>query len=289
MSTELLDPMHIYYSIEQLQAYLNVERKKNSSIGFVPTMGALHNGHLSLIAKSRELANVTICSIFVNPTQFNNVEDLKKYPRTLEKDSKLLKDSECDVLFLPELSEMYPTGKATKHFNFGNIELVMEGKHRPGHFNGVGTIVSKFFDIVNPDFAFFGEKDYQQLAIISRLTEIENYSVKIVPCAVSRAEDGLALSSRNARLTTLQREAAPIIYKSILKAKKLVTSHSPIEIERIVQKEIEKNLELKVEYIEICDDKTLEKATEWLENKTYRIFIASFCGDVRLIDNEQLN
>ena len=289
MSTELLDPMLIYSSIGELQTFLNEHKKKNNSIGFVPTMGALHDGHLSLIEKSKELANVTVCSIFVNPTQFNNPKDLEKYPRTLENDTKLLQDVNCDVLFLPEASEIYPQEEALEVFDFGDIEHVMEGKYRPGHFNGVGQIISKFFDIIHPDYAFFGEKDFQQLAIINRLVELKKYSVKIIPCSISRADDGLALSSRNARLNENQRAIAPIIYQTIAMAKRLRGTSSPQEIEEKVRNEIHKSSEFTVEYVEICDDKSLNRAQDWSENKTYRIFIAAFCGDVRLIDNELLN
>jgi len=289
LSTELLDPMRIYYTIEQLQTFLNKERKKNSSIGFVPTMGALHVGHLSLIEKSQDLANVTVCTIFINPTQFNNQKDLEKYPRTLENDIKLLKGVNCDVLFLPESSEIYPQDESLEVFDFGDIEHLMEGMHRPGHFNGVGLIISKFIDILNPHYAFFGEKDYQQLAIINRLVEIKNYTVKIIPCSISRAKDGLALSSRNARLSENQRAIAPKIYQAISMAKHLKNNSSPKELEKIVRYEIEKSPELRVEYVEICDDRKLQRAQEWSETKTFRIFVAAFCGDVRLIDNEQLN
>lgn len=289
MSTELLDPMLIYYSIRQLQSFLNEQRNKNSSIGFVPTMGALHAGHLSLIEKSKELANVTVCSIFVNPTQFNNPKDLEKYPRTIENDTKLLQEVNCDVLFLPEASDIYPKKETLEVFDFGDIEHVMEGKHRPGHFNGVGQVISRFFDIIHPDYAFFGEKDFQQLAIINRLVELKDYSVKIVPCIIARANDGLALSSRNARLNERQRAIATIIHQAITKAKQLRSTSSPSELEKMVFNEIDKSPEFTVEYVEICDDKHLQRAQDWSENNTYRIFIAAFCGDVRLIDNEQLN
>lgn len=289
MSTELLDPMLIYYSIAQLQASLEEERRKNNSIGFVPTMGALHSGHLSLIEKSKGLAKVTICTIFVNPTQFNNQSDLEKYPRTTENDIKLLQDAQCDVLFMPEVAEIYPKNKPLETFNFGDIEHVMEGKHRPGHFNGVGQIISKFIDIIHPDYAFFGEKDFQQLAIVKRLVEIKNYTVKIIPCPIARAEDGLALSSRNNRLDEHQRSAASIIYQAISFAKKNRDKHTPSELEKLVKEQIDQNPEFRVEYVEIADDWHLKRVVNWDENCTYRIFIAAFCGEVRLIDNEQLN
>lgn len=289
MSAELLDLMLIYYSIGQLQAFLEEERIKNSSIGFVPTMGALHSGHITLIEKSKELANVTICTIFVNPTQFNNQSDLEKYPRTTDNDIKLLQDVECDVLFMPEASDIYPENEALETFNFGDIEHVMEGKHRPGHFNGVGQIISKFVEIMNPDYAFFGEKDFQQLAIVNRLVEIKKYSVKIIPCSIARAEDGLALSSRNKRLNERQRRAASIIHQAISFAKNNQGKHTPRELEKIVWKQINDSPEFTVEYVEIADDKHLKSAINWIENCTYRIFIAAFCGEVRLIDNEQLN
>ncbi len=289
MSVELLDLMLIFYTIGQLQTFLNREQIKNSSIGIVPTMGALHEGHLTLIAKSKKLANVTICTIFVNPTQFNNQQDLEKYPRTLDNDTKLLEGVECDVLFMPKASEIYPENKQLETFDFGEIATVMEGKHRPGHFNGVGQIISKFVEIINPDFAFFGEKDFQQLAIINRLVEIKKYSVKIIPCAIARADDGLALSSRNKRLSTHQKRIATKIHRAMELAKKIQTNHSPQELEKIVWNEIDKSPGLTVEYVEIGDDKLLSRATHWAKNRTYRIFIAAFCGDVRLIDNEQLN
>lgn len=289
LSVELHSLMLIYYSIEDLQEWLNTQRNNGKSIGLVPTMGALHEGHLSLIAKSKRDTDLTVCSIFVNPTQFNNLSDLENYPRTLEHDSVMLKQANCDVLFVPKVQEMYPEGQHSEDFNFGKLEHIMEGKHRPGHFNGVGTIVSKLFDIVAPDSAFFGEKDYQQLEVIKSLVDIKNYSIKIVACPIERAKDGLALSSRNARLSAPQRKAAPLIYRAIFQAKNGFSDITPKNLEARIASEINSNPELEVEYVEIYAIEPLERAHKWEDKKTYRVFVSAFCGDVRLIDNDQLN
>lgn len=289
MCSELHGFMLIYYTIESLRAKLSEFRAQNQSLGFVPTMGALHQGHLSLIAECQKKTKVSICSIFVNPTQFNNTNDLAKYPVDLERDIDLLKSAGCDILFAPSAAEMYPNGPESNHFDFGKIERVMEGEHRPGHFNGVGTVVGKFFEIIEPDIAFFGEKDFQQLAIINKLVELKNYDVEIAGCPILREPDGLAMSSRNVRLTKEQRKAAPTIFKSLQFAKYNYRSFTPNTLKEKVQELINIEDELNVEHVEIRTADNLSEVVEWPVNTDFRIFVAVFAGEIRLIDNEQLN
>jgi len=278
--------MLIYHSRESIEEFLAAKRAENKSVGFVPTMGALHSGHLSLIDFSMAENDLTVCSIFVNPTQFNNPNDLSKYPRTIEQDIDKLKKNNCDIVFLPENKDIYPEGLKSESFDFGPLETVMEGEHRPGHFNGVGTVVSRFFDILKPNRAYFGEKDYQQYAIINKLAEIKNYNIEIVPCPILREKDGLAMSSRNVRLTADERNAAPIIHRALTLAKENKESLNVHDLKLFVTEIVDKSPHLKVEYVEIANATTLEKATHFTDNVSNRIFIAVFAGNVRLIDNE---
>ena len=212
--------MRITHTITELNNAINQLRTGNLNIGFVPTMGALHQGHLSLIDEAKEKTDIIITSIFVNPTQFDNKEDLVKYPNTIESDIKLLeKQAKCDILFCPNANEMYQDSISSDHYDFGGIENQMEGKFRKGHFDGVATIVKKFFEIVNPDFAFFGEKDFQQLEIVKKMVEIEKLNIQIIGCPIFREKDGLAMSSRNIRLNESQRNDAPTIYKILKQVK----------------------------------------------------------------------
>lgn len=271
-----------------MQAFSSFQRKKGESLGFVPTMGALHKGHLELVKKAVKENDVVVCSIFVNPIQFNNPDDLKKYPRTFEKDLALLKDQGCDVIFYPSVEEMYP-GPVTKIYNFGNLEKVMEGKYRPGHFNGVAVVVKKLFDIVMPHRSYFGEKDFQQLAIIKALVKIENMDVEIVPCPIVREDDGLAMSSRNVRLSQEQRNHAPHIYETLVKARNMFPVYSISEVKRMVAAAIEKEPFMELEYFEISDTETLEPIMENIPGKPVIGCIAVHMGNVRLIDNMVFN
>ena len=274
-----------FQQIDELKVALQVARKAHKTIGFVPTMGALHEGHLELIKKAISENDICVCSIFVNPIQFNNPSDLKKYPRDLEKDYKLLESVGCQMVFVPSSDEMYPEPDLTQ-FNFGHLDKVLEGKFRPGHFNGVAIVVKKLFQIVEPDRAYFGEKDFQQLAIINKLVEIENLGLKIIPCPIIREKDGLAMSSRNVRLTAEERLLAPRIYKSLLSIKQNFKSeHSAIIIKNSI-KELNEIDGMKVEYLEIVNAKTLQPISKTEENKGgITALIATFLGKVRLIDN----
>jgi len=261
---------------------------KADSLGFVPTMGALHKGHLSLVQQSVAENTHTVVSIFVNPTQFNDPKDLERYPRTLESDLKLLEPSGCYIVFAPNAQEVYPETDLRK-FNFGKLETVMEGKHRPGHFNGVAQVVSRLFDMVKPDKAYFGLKDFQQLAIIKSMAKQLHLPVEIVPCAIIREKSGLAMSSRNALLTKEQRENAAVISATLEKAKELMGQKSVQQLTEWVVDCINQNPFLDVEYFEIVDDEQLQAVKNWDEQKTKVACIAAFCGKIRLIDNIVLN
>ncbi len=275
--------MKIINTIKNTKEYLKNIRLQNLSIGFVPTMGALHEGHLELIRKAKRENDFVVCSIFVNPIQFNNREDLEKYPRNLENDISELEKTGCDLLFSPSVKEMYPAPVKTK-YDFGDLEKVMEGKHRPGHFNGVAIVVKKLFEIIKPDKSYFGEKDYQQLVIIHALVKKYKIPVEIVPCATVREPDGLAKSSRNKRLTPEERKIAPVIYQ-ILKEVKNKAGKTPInELNKWVEQQINNCKGMKLEYFEIVDKKTLQPIERW-ENKDCIACIALFLGKVRLIDN----
>ena len=276
--------MLVFEKIKEATSFLQSKKKSGQKIGFVPTMGALHQGHLELMKKAKKENDLLVVSIFVNPIQFNNPSDLEKYPRDLEKDKALLEEVGCDVLFVPEVSEMYPE-KVTKQFNFGNLEKVMEGAFRPGHFNGVAVVVEKLFDIVKPDKAYFGEKDFQQLAIIQRMVELEKLPLQIVPCQTIREKDGLAMSSRNERLTKAERKIAPFIAQILTEAKSKMSSLSPNEIRLLVENKFRDQPEFELEYFEIADDKTLQPTFNWSESQGIVGFIAAYLGKVRLIDN----
>ena len=289
--------MQVFESIKALQEQLfNLE--KNKSVGFVPTMGALHKGHLALIKQAINENDFIVVSIFVNPTQFDNKADLDNYPITLDADLKLLKNVGCDFVFTPSVSEIYSGNITSKHFNYGGIEHEMEGKFRDGHFDGVGTIVNKLFDIVKPNKAYFGEKDFQQLQIIKKLVEIEEKDIEIIGCDIFREKDGLAMSSRNTRLTPEFRKAAPFIYKTIKKAKKKFGTKSANKVTKWVEKKFKKHPILKLEYFVIANESSLKTLDEKNEDRKerkkkrkhqdYRAFIAVFAGEIRLIDNIHL-
>jgi pantoate--beta-alanine ligase len=270
--------------IADLKTIVNRKRSDGSIIGFVPTMGALHQGHISLVEKAGEVSDFVIVSIFVNPTQFNNREDLDRYPRVLDTDLTLLENTACNLVFAPEVDEMYPEPD-TRSFHFGYIEQVMEGKFRPGHFNGVAQVVSKLFDAVNPDKAFFGLKDYQQLAIINQLVASYKYPVEIVPCPIIREPDGLAMSSRNMLLEPEQRHNASLISKTLFEATNKVSEMNVDELKKWVLETINANPFFETEYFEIVDFNTMEPINNWGQKVNKIACIAVHCGKVRLIDN----
>ena len=261
-----------------------------TTIGFVPTMGALHEGHLSLVENSLKENSITVVSIFVNPTQFNNPEDLEKYPKNLESDLEKLKSvSDNIIIFAPNVDDIYEGTTISKHFNFDGLENQMEGKFRPGHFDGVGTIVKRLFEIVKPTNAYFGEKDFQQLQIIKKLVEKENLPINIVSCPIFREKNGLAMSSRNERLSPNERESAAIIYKIILEVKSKFNSESISDIKSWVEHVFENQINFKLDYFEIADEATLLPCEDKTDTKKYRAFIAVFVNNIRLIDTVSLN
>jgi len=276
--------MIIIHTINELKALLANERNAGKTIGFVPTMGALHDGHLSLVKQCKSENGVCVVSIFVNPTQFNDKNDLQTYPRTLKKDCELLEPTGCDCVFAPSDDEMYPEPD-TRVFDFGPITEVMEGRHRPGHFNGVAQIVSKLFDIVGPDNAYFGEKDFQQIAVIRAMVKQLNMRVNLVACPIIREDDGLAMSSRNTRLTSEQRQFAPVIARTLKESLTFAPSKSVHDVKSWVINTLNDTPNLCVEYYEIVDGDTLQSIADWDEAKSPTGCIAVFCGDVRLIDN----
>jgi pantoate--beta-alanine ligase len=277
--------MEIFKQIAPLKAFLNELKHQRKSIGLVPTMGALHRGHLSLIAASKAQNDITVATIYVNPTQFNNADDLKKYPRTLDKDTQLLQEVRCDVVFCPEDQEMYPN-KASLKLDFGHLDQVMEGKFRPGHFSGVGIVVSKLFHIVEPDNAYFGQKDWQQFAVISELCEQLKFNLNLQSIPTLREHDGLALSSRNQRLTTQQREHAGVFFNALLMAKELFNSSQGLsEVRKKVMETVEAVPGFSLEYFEVADSKNLKLLENVSDAEQPIICIAGYAGDVRLIDN----
>ncbi len=277
--------MHIFNTIAETQTYLKSQKRVSKTIGFVPTMGALHAGHVSLLKRAKIENDIAVCSIFVNPTQFNNPEDLKKYPRTLERDCELLLPAGCDVVFAPSAEEMYPSLPQLK-MDFGSLETVMEGKFRPGHFNGVGIVVGKLFNIVKPDKAYFGLKDLQQVAVIRRMVKDLSFDVEIVPCPTLRETDGLAMSSRNTRLSAEARILAPQIYKILNLAKeKLQAGASVSEMQVVVNEHFSNFPAFEPEYFEAADFDTLQPIEAQIAEGKTALCIAAFLGGVRLIDN----
>lgn len=277
--------MNIFTKKNELKTYLN-SLSKSKKIGFVPTMGALHQGHLSLLSESLKNNDLTVLSIFVNPTQFNNSEDLEKYPRTLEKDIDLVKKLSKDILiFSPSIEEIYEGNTTSNSYHYDGLENQMEGKQRPGHFDGVGTILTKLFTIIQPYQAYFGEKDFQQLQIVKKLVKNYNIPVIINGCPIHRETNGLAMSSRNERLSKEAREEAAIIFKILNEARIFFQNHSSTETITLVENEFSKHSNFKLEYFEIADEETLLPCITKEDNKEYRGFIAVFIEDIRLIDN----
>ena len=279
--------MKVLKSKKTLIDYVERQREMGKKIGFAPTMGALHEGHLSLYKAAKKENDEVISSIFVNPTQFNNPDDFQKYPKTLEKDLELLEKAGVEAVYVPNIEEMYPDGLNSKKYDFDGLENEMEGKYRPGHFDGVGTIVEELFRQVQPHNAYFGEKDYQQLAIIKKMVEKTKLPVKIHGVPTLREEDGLAMSSRNVRLTETQRKEATIIYETLTKVKEWF---KVISLEEIKQKvtDIFRNSNFELEYFVIADEEMLKEANAIDENKEYRAFIVAYADTVRLIDNMHL-
>jgi len=278
--------MNIITTKSELSAFLQQYRNQGKTIGFVPTMGALHEGHLSLVAKSTTCCDITVVSVFVNPTQFNDKNDLANYPRCVEKDCALLEKAGCTAVFTPNVEEMYPEPD-TRQFSFGNLDKVMEGEHRPGHFNGVAQIVSKLFDVVNPDKAFFGLKDFQQVAIIKDMVKQLKLKVEIIPCPIIRESDGLAKSSRNLLLEPEYRAIAPKIHQTLTDAVKQKKSKSPAQICQWITDTIDATNLLKTEYVQIVDFETLQPIASF-ENQKAIICIAVWAGKIRLIDNQEI-
>lgn len=281
--------MLIFKTVVELQQFLL--SCANKTIGFVPTMGALHQGHISLMAKAIEENDLMVCSIFVNPTQFNNKEDLEKYPRHTDKDIALIQHAFTDdaklIIFLPDVTEIYPN-TIEKNYDFGNLSLVMEAQHRPGHFDGVGMVLERFFDIIKPTKAYFGEKDFQQLAVVRNLVKQLKLPVQIIGCPIVREVNGLAMSSRNERLTTEQKEQAANIYKFLENTKQQAKTLTMNEVKNNFIRSIKNIPALQLEYFEIADGNTLLSINKWEETSYCVAFVAVFVGNVRLIDNVTL-
>lgn len=273
---------------QELSDYTFKIKENGEKIGFAPTMGALHEGHLSLYEKARKENDIVISSIFVNPTQFNNPEDLEKYPRTIEKDIELLQQTQnVDAVYIPQIEDIYSNGLERKNYDFEGLENEMEGKFRPGHFDGVGTVVEELFRQVQPNNAYFGEKDFQQLMIIKKLVEKLSLPINIIGMPIYREKNGLAMSSRNMRLTTEQRETAKIIFETLVKVKDLFHQQTLDEIHQFVENTFN-NSDFELEYFIIANEKTLREISEIKSGETYRAFIVVVIDGVRLIDNIQL-
>jgi pantoate--beta-alanine ligase len=277
--------MQIFREIAPLKAFLVEKRRSYQTIGFVPTMGALHQGHLSLIHASKNENAITVCSIFVNPAQFNNPADLQKYPRTPDTDAAMLEKAGCDVLFVPSTHDMYEAESMVR-FDFGQLDKVMEGRFRPGHFSGVALVVAKLFNIVEPDHGYFGQKDWQQFAIIRQLVQELKFNVKLRSVPTEREPDGLAMSSRNTRLTTDQRKKAIVLHQALTQACTMLKSGATIEEAKLsIQKLFQVDPETKLEYFEVADSENLKLLISVEESTTPILCIAAFLGEVRLIDN----
>jgi pantoate--beta-alanine ligase len=281
----------VYTTKQEIQAVINVLKTQNKSIGFVATMGALHQGHMALVKTALSQNDIAVVSIFVNPTQFNNQEDLDKYPRTLERDTALLKTVSKDkiVVFAPTVETIYNGNTISENFDFDGLEHEMEGKFREGHFDGVGTIVKRLLEIIQPDKAYFGEKDFQQLQIIKKLAEKHNIPSEIIGCKIHRETSGLAMSSRNERLKETYKNESPFIHKTLKAAKAKFGIKSANKVIEWVIKQFAKNELLELEYFIIADEQTLKPIKRKSNKKTYRAFIAVYADDIRLIDNIALN
>lgn len=276
--------MKVLRTVRELQDTMASHRSQGHTIGLVPTMGALHQGHLSLMKRARTDNDIVVASVFVNPTQFNNPDDLRTYPRTEEADVKALTSAGVDYAFIPSVEEIYPEPD-TRVFDLGPVAEVMEGAMRPGHFNGVAQIVSKLFAMVGPTRAYFGEKDYQQIAVIRRMVELEGFDLQIIACPIMRHDDGLAMSSRNVRLTPEQRSIAPTIHRVLSQSLAMVPEKSVDEVKRFVTETLDATAHLKTEYYEIVDGFTMQPINKWTDTSLPVGCATVYCGDVRLIDN----
>lgn len=277
--------MLITKTIDETRAQVELGIAKGLKIGFVPTMGALHQGHISLITKAKTENDLVVASIFVNPTQFNDPSDLTNYPKTPEQDHSILKKNGCDILFEPSADEIYESSYVPPSFDFGSLEQTMEGAHRPGHFKGVAMVVYRLFQIIPAHRAYFGEKDFQQLAIIRKMVEDQKLPIQIIACPTIREADGLAMSSRNIRLTDQERKLAPVIFESLMECNKLINSIGVSELKKAVSKKIEGTGVFKTEYVEIADAQTLQPIEEETQQRQMRVFIAAKASKTRLIDN----
>lgn len=276
--------MRVVKTISELKSLNSGYKQENKTVGLVPTMGALHAGHKSLVDRARKENDIVVVSVFVNPTQFNNKQDLATYPRTEERDCALLEAAGCDVVFMPAVEEVYPEPD-NRQFDLGAVAEVMEGAHRPGHFNGVAQIVSKLFGFVEPDRAYFGEKDFQQIAVIRKMVQLEGFKLQIVACPIKREDDGLALSSRNVRLTAEQRQLAPNIYRVLKESCNFAKSHTVAETEKFVVDSLNALPQMEVEYYSIVDALTMQPVSDWADADSITGCITVYCGEVRLIDN----
>lgn len=276
--------MRVVKTISELKSLISGYKQENKTVGLVPTMGALHAGHKSLVDRARKENDIVVVSVFVNPTQFNNKQDLATYPRTEERDCALLEAAGCDVVFMPAVEEVYPEPD-NRQFDLGAVAEVMEGAHRPGHFNGVAQIVSKLFGFVEPDRAYFGEKDFQQIAVIRKMVQLEGFKLQIVACPIKREDDGLALSSRNVRLTAEQRQLAPNIYRVLKESCNFAKSHTVAETEKFVVDSLNALPHMEVEYYSIVDALTMQPVSDWVDADSITGCITVYCGEVRLIDN----
>jgi len=282
--------MKVFNTRKEVLTFINNKKVTNKTIGYVPTMGALHNGHASLIQKSISENNITIVSIFVNPTQFDNASDLDKYPRTLENDTLLIKKINSNIIiFAPTAKELYQDNIISKNYSFDGLEHEMEGKHRSGHFDGVGTVLDLFFTLIKPTNAYFGEKDFQQLQIVKKLVSKYNLGVNIIGCKIFRETSGLAMSSRNERLSSAAKKEAVFINKILLEAKKKFHTKSAIKVEEWVTEQFARNKQFNLEYVSIANIKTLKPVKRKSKKQQYRIFLAAFIDNIRLIDNIALN
>lgn len=276
--------MLVFDKIKELKQHLALKRLNGSAIGFVPTMGALHEGHISLIGISKKETDITVCSIFVNPTQFNNSVDLTKYPRTPEKDMALLEAAGCDVLYMPDVKDVYPEND-TRKFSFGYLDTILEGEHRPGHFNGVGQVVSILLEGVEPDKAYFGSKDYQQVMVVKDLVKQLHLRAEIVACPILREADGLAMSSRNMRLNPEERKVAGFVPVMMQEAREIVKQKGILAAREFIADFVNRQPLMKLDYYEVCNANTLEPLKEYTSQQPLISLIAVFVGNVRLIDN----
>ena len=276
------------YTRHDCNQLLTKIRNQGKKVGFVPTMGALHQGHLSLIDASKQQTDYTIASIFVNPKQFNDKHDYEKYPRVLNDDLQKLKNTGCDGVFIPSYDEIYRDEELT-NYDLGNLELTMEGAYRPGHFQGVAMVVDRLFNIIQPSYAFFGEKDFQQLQVIKHIVNTLNHDVNIVACPIIRENDGLAMSSRNRRLSKEQRKVAPEIYSALIKAEQNAGKLTIPELKNLVVNQVNQNPMLHVEYFEIVNEDNMQIMQQWNQGKNIRGCIAVLTGNIRLIDNIKIS